>query len=436
MDPTTFKLMMAAGGGTAPPSESYWISAYINGQPYQIQGIKVDSSGNVYIVGSASGSFSITLFIAKFNDTGVLQWQRILDGTATSEYSAGLALDSSNNVYIVGYNFTSLIVAKYDTDGVIQWERKVGTSNNTYGLGIAVDSSNNVYVTGYTNSQGAGGQDAIIIKYNSSGTLQWQRTLGNSYNGYATDIDVDSSGNVYIVGDLSFGGQPAIMIAKYNTSGTIQWQEYLSFGGFLNSPGRGITVDSSNNVYITGYNTGGTCYLAKFDTNGNVQWQRAVDSLIGYRVTVDSSSNVYIIGSTFAGKCFIAKYNTSGTIQWQRDLTNANNGSSGLCIDVSNTGIVYIGTAITFGSIMAENDYSAGLFAKFPTDGSLTGTYTWTGTGIDNTDVTYAVSTYVTSTPTLTVTASSLTSSTSTLPDNIGYDTDSAGTYTETKITL
>ena len=108
MDPTTFKLMMAAGGGTAPPSESYWISAYINGNPFEIKGIKVDSSGNVYIVGAVSLSNNAALFIAKFNATGVLQWQRILDGTATSEYSAGLALDPGNNVYIVGYNYTSL----------------------------------------------------------------------------------------------------------------------------------------------------------------------------------------------------------------------------------------------------------------------------------------------------------------------------------------
>ena len=140
-----------------------------------------------------------------------------------------------------------------NTDGTVSaveqigsaWIAALGGTFNDFGNGIAVDSSGNVYVTGKTESAGAGNTDLFIAKYDSSGTIQWQRTLGGTNGDEGYGVTVDSSGNVYVVGfTFSAGsGLQDWLIAKYNASGTIQWQRTL--GGTSDEFGRAIAVDSS-----------------------------------------------------------------------------------------------------------------------------------------------------------------------------------------------
>jgi hypothetical protein len=162
-------------------------------------------------------------------------------------------------VYVTGYTNSQgaggadLLLAKYNTSGTIQWQRSLGGASTDIGYGIAVDASGNVYVVGETASQGAGGDDFIIAKYNTSGTLQWQRSLGGTGTEEGFGIAVDESGNVYVIGRTSSQGAGGsdVLIAKYNTSGTIQWQRSLGGTGFETA--RGIAVDASGNVYVTGW---------------------------------------------------------------------------------------------------------------------------------------------------------------------------------------
>ena len=144
-----------------------------------------------------------------------------------------------------------------------------GTSYDE-GNGIAVDASGNVYVTGSyngtatfgtTTKTSAGGYDIFVAKYNSSGTLQWVQSAGGTSYDYGRGIAVDASGNVYVTGyyegtatfgtttKISAGGHN-IFVAKYNSSGALQWVQ--SARGTLYDIGSDIAVDGSGNVYVTG----------------------------------------------------------------------------------------------------------------------------------------------------------------------------------------
>ena len=108
---------------------------------------------------------------------------------------------------------------------------------------MAVDSSDNIYVTGWTRGKldtYSGGDDTILVKYNSSGTKQWTRQFGapsfleksqyNSSSQMTTSEDkgigvaVDSSGNIYVTGNTEGGmdgntnsGKNDIFLVKYNS---------------------------------------------------------------------------------------------------------------------------------------------------------------------------------------------------------------------------
>jgi hypothetical protein len=389
------------------------------------QGIAVDLSGNVYVAGIITGN---NYLLTKYNKVGAIQWQRKLGTCNDNGFGNILAIDSSGNSYVVGSineaGNVNLILFKYDTSGTFQWQKKLTGASSENGYGVAVDSSGNVYVSGATDSQGAGNNDAIIVKYNSSGTVQWQRRLGGTGNDIAYDVAVDSSANFYIVGIAGtvFGGSD-VLIAKYDTSGTIQWQKRL--GGASQDNGKSAAVvDSSGNIYLSAdtNSSGAGSYdalIAKYDTSGTLQWQRTFGSAssdINFGIAVDSTGSAYVTGQS-SSNLFIVKYDTSGTIQWQRSLSSSGD-EAGYAIAVDSVGAMYVTGYTTVSDPSSQYDV---LIVKLPTDGSLTGTYG---------SFTYAVTTLTSATSTLSDGSASLTAATATLTEGTPTLTASTPTLT------
>ena len=205
----------------------------------------------------------------------VASWTQQL-GTSSMDRAEGITTDSSGNVYMTGYTdgglddntnagSLDLFVIKYNSSGVKQWTKQLGTSSNDSGGGITTDSSGNLYVTGYTygalDGSNAGQGDIFVVKYNSDGVKQWTQQLGTSSSESAKGITSDSSGNVYVTGytygalDGSNAGQEDIFVVKYNSAGVKQWTQQLGTSSMDSA--EGITTDSSGNVYVTGYTDGG-----------------------------------------------------------------------------------------------------------------------------------------------------------------------------------
>ena len=70
-----------------------------------------------------------------------------------------------------------LFLVKYNSSGNKQWTKQLGTSSVEYSSGVTVDSSDNIYVTGDTfggldGNTNSGDYDVFLLKYNSDGVLQ------------------------------------------------------------------------------------------------------------------------------------------------------------------------------------------------------------------------------------------------------------------------
>ena len=318
-------------------------------------GIAVDSSGNVHTIGvfygtvdfdpselsgfylnSAGGS---DIFVSKLDSSGNFLWAKSMGGT-NSDHGAGIAVDSSGNVYTTGYfsgtvdfdpgvdtvnltgvGATDIFVSKLNSGGNFIWAKSMGGSSNEKGEDIAVDSSGNVYTTGafegtvdfdpgatsvfYLTS--AGVEDIFVSKLDSSGNIVWAKGMGGSSNEKGEDIAVDSSGNVYTIGyftrtaDFDPGpgivnkislGLNDIFVSKLDSSGSFAWAK--SMGGSDTDYGAGIVVDSNGNVYTTGifFNTvdfdpgagvfkltsagGIDAFVSKLDSGGNFAWAKGM----------------------------------------------------------------------------------------------------------------------------------------------------------------
>src|SRR3989339_285542 len=232
-----------------------WTKTYngaTNGNDYGM-GIAVDISGNIYVTGyeKITGQ-SANIWIRKYDNNGAEIWTRTYNGVANGvDMGSGIAVDISGNVYVTG----SEEIAGHGSN---IWTRTYnGAANSTdSGIGIAVDDSGNVYVTG---TEEVTGQSYNIWtrKYDSSGSEVWTKTYNGSANAsdYGNGIAVDDIGNVYVTGCETVAGQnfSNTWTRKYDSNGTEVWTKTYNGNANGTDVGSGITVDSSGNIYVTGY---------------------------------------------------------------------------------------------------------------------------------------------------------------------------------------
>jgi hypothetical protein len=236
----------------------------------------VDANGNVYVVGNATGSFGSEInqgtqdvFLTKYDSAGNKVWTKLL-GSADTASGFGVTVDSSGKVIVAGSvtgqltptaigGGTDSFVAKYDGDGNQLWERQVAPLSNDQANGVSVDSSGNVYVAGQVagmigaGAVSAGGQDAYLTKLDSSGKLVFQRQFGSAGTDSATATAVADDGNV-IVASVQDGHAILTKYSSADNSSDPIWQQDL--GDLQGGSISGLTV-SGGKVYVSGTTANG-----------------------------------------------------------------------------------------------------------------------------------------------------------------------------------
>lgn len=288
-------------------------------------------------------------------------------------------------------------------------------------VGIATDAAGNIYSTGTlagaidvdpsptstaTLSQVGGGVDIWITKFNSSGEYIWGKVFGGTDGDLPYGIDVDSNGNVFVVGtyagtvDFDPGagttsrtsrGNNDNFVVKLTTDGNFAWVK--EFGGANEERATGVVLDSNNNILVTGlfndnvdFNpapletntvTGNYAdgFVLKLDPNGGYLWAKGFGGSsadYGEGIAVDSNNNVYVTGrytgnvdfdpgagiTTIAGSAtngaFILKLNSDGNFGFARGFDGTGQ-DVGLEIEVDSGGNI-----LTAGQFQSTVDFDPG----------------------------------------------------------------------------
>ncbi|MFX1444121.1 MAG: SBBP repeat-containing protein [Promethearchaeota archaeon] len=256
-------------------------------------------------------------------------------GTSVSYWGNDIALDSLGNIFIAGTSFKSgnsyeLLLLKYNRTGDLQWERFWGKTYGDEGYAVAIDSSDDIYLTGFLRS-GGGNKDMCVIKYNSSGEELWNRTWGNGNVEEVAGLAIDSSDNVYLSGytsSFAVGGSDFCLV-KYNSSGTQLWNR--TWGGQLNDVGKNIALDKSGNIYLTGRSASfgaqnfDICLL-KYNSSGDFLWNQTCGGNLddnGADLALDSANNIYVTGFIETSgpnprEICLVKFNSLSQYQWNQ----------------------------------------------------------------------------------------------------------------------
>jgi len=302
-----------------------------------VKAIAVDGQGNVYVTGGvASGGYDDYGTI-KYNSVGDTVWVKLYNGPGNhGDGASALALDGQGNVYVTGGSSgsgTSLDYAtiKYNSAGDTLWVRRYNGPGNgdDWAYSLALDGQGNVYVTGESRGSGTS-DDYATIKYNSTGVQQWvQRYNGpGNDNDWAHVIAVDTSGNVYVTGYSTGSGSYAdYATIKYNSNGDTLWVRRYNGPGNGDDEDNSLAVDGQGNVYVTGESYGsGTAYdyaTVKYNSAGVQEWVQRYDGSgnaddMALSLAVDGQGNVYVTGYSIGTNADYAtiKYNSTGTQQW------------------------------------------------------------------------------------------------------------------------
>lgn len=332
----------------APTGQRVCMKTFGNGEPLDTLGYSVvtDGSNNIYITGSTQtfGGEDYDVFLQKYDQSCNLIYTKQWGGSG-NDIARGIAVDAADNVYITGSTdsfgagLTDAFLLKYTSFGDFQFSQMWGGPQNDYGNAVTADALGNIYVVGTTegNSNGVSTVHVVLLKYDSSGKLLFQKTWGGTQNDYGTGVAVDAGGYVYVTGyTYSLGPTPgvaAVILLKYDPSGNLLFQK--TWGGTMNDFGTSVAVDVDGNVYVTGYtksyslNSGvPSVFLVKFDQSGNFLFQRIWGGNrgeFGYGVTVDSGENAYVTGYTFSfgpnshgANFFVLKYDRLGNLLSQK----------------------------------------------------------------------------------------------------------------------
>jgi len=309
---------------------SDWPLTYHNDIEDIATSVLIDDSNHIIATGySLNLSNYVSDFLTvKFDEEGAVLWAKVFDG-GMYDYSWGATVDPDGNVIILGFNSTlddqvqdfniTLFLVKYDTYGNLQWNKTLTFEKDCFPGGIASDSKGNIILT-----IGSGNLDTLeffcqTFKYDAAGNEIWNTTFLEDMLSIGSDVVVNDQDEIFITGlTASFFGQGWFAM-KYDATGSKQWVQRYSVG---NQP-YDIELDGNGNIILTGQDysaeTNSSSWLTlKCDDIGNVLWTYRFDGS-GHEyprdLTIDAIGNIYTAGSVVSdtdSRTCVIKQNPEG----------------------------------------------------------------------------------------------------------------------------
>ena len=188
-----------------------WQIHYGNIYDETVRAVAVDSQGNIYGLTRSDYNGSTQLRVSnlfKLNSDGVLQWQRMLKHNSYDVVAYDLVIDSNDNLYTCGQYYTSVslerycYIAKYNNSGTLQWKKDLdGAGRPTLLGGMAVTSDDTIIAVGSSKFglPSASSDYGFAMSIDTDGNSNWIRKYGDGASDTTTTsefyrVTIDNDG--------------------------------------------------------------------------------------------------------------------------------------------------------------------------------------------------------------------------------------------------
>ncbi len=187
---------------------------------------------------SSFGAGNFDFWLVKTDGAGEEQWNKTYGSTGNERAEGGIVQTADGGYLLVGHKGVEpnrdMWIVKTDSDGNMTWNRTFGGSSDDTGRGAVLTDDGGYLLLGNTKSFGAGDYDFWLIKTNSTGHAQWNKTYGGSTVDLAASLVRSLDGGYTLAGRTnSFGaGSHDFWLVKANLTGGVEWTQTLGTSDF------------------------------------------------------------------------------------------------------------------------------------------------------------------------------------------------------------
>jgi len=286
----------------------------------------------------SSASYDEDIWLIKTDSNGNVEWDQIFGGTACDE---GLSVhQTTDGGYIItghtksyGAGNCDIWLIRTDNKGNIIWDKTFGGIGYDVGYSVQITTDGGFLIIGYTESFGAGDSDIWLIKTDNNGNMEWNKTYGGIGYDNGQSVQLTYDGGYIITGtiDLCNENWLDVWLIKTDSNGIMEWNR--SFGGAYIDMGLSVQLSMDGGYIISGIQLCtvfgyADIWLIKTDNNGNMEWNKTYGGLcddVGFSVAQMPDGGYIVAGYTESygagwADFYLVKTDNQGNMQWSETL--------------------------------------------------------------------------------------------------------------------
>jgi len=314
---------------------TYWARIYLVDKVRQNnpRAIVQAHDGGFLVSGESGQNDVYKPWLMKLDSGGSLEWVR-----STSSLINSMARTFDGKYVGLGCvgsgNSADLLVSKFDENGTVSWAFTYGGSGaDTPGVGVIRATKDGGYIVAATSASFSGNSsnDTWLLKLSSTGGIEWERSMGGTLADSGRFV-IETGDGGYFVGAETYSFSQGIndnWFLKLNSSGVIQWQKSMGTYDGNESPSCAV-VTPDGGYLVSGWTNGVTrtadAWLVRLTSNGSVVWQKTFGGDWGEStnfITPTDDGNYMVLAYESSWPLMESGYwafkiSPAGDILWQR----------------------------------------------------------------------------------------------------------------------
>jgi hypothetical protein len=350
--------------GAAPKSEG----TVFGGDKLDVGWSICATTDNGYVVTGFTTSFGAggsDVYIIKYDDKGKVRWDKVIGGPY-NDYGYSVAQTRDGGFVVAGTksshnNVTDVYLIKLDSDGEVQWEKTYDINGNDEGYSVQQTSDGGYVIAGQT----SGGLKSLLIKTDGSGNMNWHKIYGGNFNSAINEVQETIDGGFILIGWIGVSKDNFldrdVHLIKTGATGEIQWENKI--GGNSYDEGSSVRQTEDGGFIITGYTSSygsgsNDLYLIRTNAAGSRLWENTYGGSgidVGTSVSQTPDGGFIVSGYTNSYgsgnyDVYVVKTDTVGTKIWEETFGGINDDRGRDLLQLKNGDIIITGQTKSFGN--------------------------------------------------------------------------------------